>query len=968
MKSEFSRTSAHLAVIGLTFVIALSAFQEVGSLRERLHRETEFKAKAQLAGTLSSLGESFSRTGWLMQLGERLNQELKKRFRRHSFSDQHGIALAREFLRRFRTATVFVFNDNGNLVYSPETSGKRSREILWQGLLAQLSGDESASHTLARQRARSFCQGTFGTFTTLRDLVGEQGQPKAFMNKGAMHISWILPASRLFPENGSGEKSAAGIWLLMDPQEITGQSIGRRLFTESRLFPETLILLRRQARRHFIELKRGSGRPSGSILPVILGQTREATDSWGIWRAHYLPGENGRFLVGGIPTRRMQTVGMKAATVWQGGIILCFLGLVLLSHRYLFLGNPIQISIRSQVTAFFVTLGFIPIIAFSLQGLNLLRENSELGIRTGKARILRHLLEIDKAFPTFSQNVDLVLHQLESRIGRGLSQPSRIVQDFQEAFPFNLPFDLLIITRHGRTLRMGRNLYGGNSLDTYQHTLKSVLANRLMADGQKLAGNPEKGMSLLTPEMKFRIESVLQASTRRLTRNMSETRELLSRLALFPAPDRLDPPEILGLVNWEFDGESFVRPFVREWVSTKAAQVASHGILIGAIADNGDLFPADFPMCPDLRQMVNVAKNLGSQEADFIATHDGRRFLAGILCPGNFGGFRLIGLLPTFHPSGVPAQVVHFVRGMLGFPVAAPDAVSVITGRILFLTTLLSAMLLIPSTILLSGMLTHRLQLFQSGVRAIAAGDFTARLPGGAADELGAFADGFNQMAQGLEQRERMKRFVSDQVLAEVKKEDEHSLALGGEKCEVAILFSHIQGFDAMVATEPPEHVLDLLNAYFSRMDEVIKSHDGVIDKLIGDAVMAVFHHLPDRGLPADRAVNAARDMLTAEDELNRRRQQVGLDAVRTDIGIHRGTVISGKIGSEKGLIDFTVIGDTVNTSARLQSHAAGQPRRCIVVSKAVAGDLPDKIRWEPLPAVLLKGKTERLEIFIRYG
>ena len=292
------------------------------------------------------------------------------------------------------------------------------------------------------------------------------------------------------------------------------------------------------------------------------------------------------------------------------------------------------------------------------------------------------------------------------------------------------------------------------------------------------------------------------------------------------------------------------------------------------------------------------------------------------------------------------------------------DSAKILTARIVLLTILLSGMLLVPAAVLLAKMLISRLSLFQTGVRAIAAGDFTTRLPVDSEDELGAFAEGFNHMAQGLEQRERMKHFVSEQVWAEVRKEDKQSLALGGEKCATAILFSHIHGFDAFIGRNSPDAVVDLLNAYFTGMDEAVRAQHGSIDKLIGDAVMAVFHEVSDRPSPALRAVKAAQGMLAREDELNRCRRERGESAIRTDIGIHFGTVISGKIGSEHGLIDFTVIGDAVNTAARLQSHAAGQASRSIIVSAAVQNSALDGFTWVALPSATVKGKSEKLEVF----
>jgi len=219
-------------------------------------------------------------------------------------------------------------------------------------------------------------------------------------------------------------------------------------------------------------------------------------------------------------------------------------------------------------------------------------------------------------------------------------------------------------------------------------------------------------------------------------------------------------------------------------------------------------------------------------------------------------------------------------------------------------------------------------------------------------------------MAEKLGHRERMRRLVSDQVWDEVRKDDSESLELGGERRDVAILFSHLHGFEALLEHASPEAVIELLNGYFSRLDPVIRANEGSIDKLIGDAVMAVFFMREGAPHPADRAVRAALAMMSAQQEMNGERAAAGRTALRTDIGIHFGPAISGKVGSREGRIDYTVIGDSVNTAARLCTAAAARPAPSIIISEVVAERLESEIPLESLEPIALKGKTEPLRLF----
>lgn len=249
----------------------------------------------------------------------------------------------------------------------------------------------------------------------------------------------------------------------------------------------------------------------------------------------------------------------------------------------------------------------------------------------------------------------------------------------------------------------------------------------------------------------------------------------------------------------------------------------------------------------------------------------------------------------------------------------------------------------------------------RDATRRVRRGDLSVRVPVASTDETGELARSFNEMVAGLEERRRLHEafgaFVDPELAERVLRD---GTDLDGEEVEVSVLFMDLRGFTSYSEQASARDVVARLNELYGYVVPIITRLGGHANKFIGDGLLAVFGAPQRLSGHADRAVAAA---LEIADIVQRR---YGGD-LRVGVGVNSGTVMSGTIGGG-GRLDFTVIGDVVNTASRVES-ATRQTDDDVLITEAthslLRGD-PDE--WESRPAIPLKGKAQEIGLFAPLG
>lgn len=213
--------------------------------------------------------------------------------------------------------------------------------------------------------------------------------------------------------------------------------------------------------------------------------------------------------------------------------------------------------------------------------------------------------------------------------------------------------------------------------------------------------------------------------------------------------------------------------------------------------------------------------------------------------------------------------------------------------------------------------------------------------------------------------RDAFRHYLHPRLVEELAREPAR-LRLGGESRELTVLFADIRNFTGLAERLTPERLVPLLNRYFTAMTKVVQAEDGMIDKFLGDGLLAVFGAPLPQPDHAARACRAALKMCDALGVLNGELATEGLPELQFGFGVNTGLMVIGNMGSERRL-DYTVVGDEVNVAARLES-ASKEAGCAILVSEATRAAAGAGFRARELPALTLRGRTAPVRVFALEG
>ena len=344
-----------------------------------------------------------------------------------------------------------------------------------------------------------------------------------------------------------------------------------------------------------------------------------------------------------------------------------------------------------------------------------------------------------------------------------------------------------------------------------------------------------------------------------------------------------------------------------------------------------EFFVMERAMQPVLDDVSSYLSN--DVEAEAVSLPLRRRLLAALPALNMISAVAVAGLMEDGQP------------GLSAFALAVLTALAVAFTLAFALSMLLAASVVAP------------IRRLQEATVEVAAGKLDTRVPVVASDETGALTRAFNRMVSGLQERERLRdafgTFVDPDLAERVAR---HGTDVRGEEVEVSIVFMDVRGFTAFSEHAPAREVVARLNQLYDVVVPVILRHGGHANKFIGDGLLAVFG-APERHRDhADRAVAAALEIA------NRVREQFGSE-LRVGLGVNSGTVVVGTIGGG-GRLDFTVIGDAVNTASRVESATRETGDDVLVTAETQRRLRRDHGGWSERPPVPLKGKSDVIPLF----
>jgi len=266
-------------------------------------------------------------------------------------------------------------------------------------------------------------------------------------------------------------------------------------------------------------------------------------------------------------------------------------------------------------------------------------------------------------------------------------------------------------------------------------------------------------------------------------------------------------------------------------------------------------------------------------------------------------------------------------------------------------------------TIIMALFITEPIKKLMKAMRRVGSGDLNQTVYVQVSDEIGVLADNFNEMTEGLREKEKIRSAMNKALsrdIAEVMLSGD--LKLGGDNKYVTVLFSDIRGFTTISEEHSAEEVVTILNEYLTIMTNIIEKHRGIVDKFVGDEIMAVWGTPKSYGNDALAAVKAALEMMEELNAFNEKGLAAGRRAIDIGIGLNTGEVIAANMGSENRM-NYTIIGDSVNLGSRLEGTNKIYGTH-VIISEFTEKELRGLIYKRELDLIRVKGKNRPVGIY----
>ena len=255
------------------------------------------------------------------------------------------------------------------------------------------------------------------------------------------------------------------------------------------------------------------------------------------------------------------------------------------------------------------------------------------------------------------------------------------------------------------------------------------------------------------------------------------------------------------------------------------------------------------------------------------------------------------------------------------------------------------------------------IDLKDSAIHVTSAGSYSDPIQVRTADEVGQLTSAFNEMMEGLRQRDFIRdtfgRYVTKEVVEELLDTSE-GLKLGGEVREVTIMFSDLRGFTPLCEQLAPDVIIAVLNSYLSRMSTIIGEYKGTINEFIGDAILTFFGAPVKHGDSPARAVACALAMQLSMEAVNRENQKKRLPPLSMGIGVNTGDVIVGNIGSEERA-KYGVVGHHINLASRVEGMTVGDQ---ILITPSTYEQVKEVVIVRAVHPVKFKGVQEKIDLY----